>query len=90
MKARNLLYSLGLVAMGAIVGMLFAPATGRRSRALIRDKMVKAGHEVSEFAGKRAHHVTNRTKGYYHDALRLLRLTARRAEAEAEEKSRAA
>lgn len=32
---------------GLLLGMLLAPATGRRTRALIRDKAVKAGHGIT-------------------------------------------
>jgi len=90
MKGRTILYSLGTLLLGAIVGMLFAPASGRRSRALVRDKMVKAGHKVSEFSTSKARHVSNVAKGYYHDAAHLVSRVARRTAEKAEEEERAA
>ena len=33
---------------GVALGMLLAPTTGRRSRALLRDKVARAGHEIGD------------------------------------------
>jgi BON domain len=59
--------------VGVAIGLLLAPATGRRSRALLRDKAVKAGHEVSELGvaavgkagdlGRRATGLVHKAKG---------------------------
>ena len=59
----------GVVA-GVALGVLLAPASGRRSRALVRDKLVKAGHEagdLGEAAKKKAADLSHRAAGLAHD-----------------------
>ena len=48
---------------GAGLMYLLDPATGRRRRAMIRDKVVRAGHVVGKTAGQTARDWSNRLKG---------------------------
>ncbi|MBI2843270.1 MAG: YtxH domain-containing protein [Armatimonadetes bacterium] len=57
---------LGVVA-GAVAGLLLAPESGRRTRALIRDKGIKYSHDVADFADKKSRHMANKMKGYAHE-----------------------
>ena len=60
---------LGVVA-GVALGVLLAPASGRRSRALVRDKITKAGHEAGDLgvaARKKAADLSHRATGLAHD-----------------------
>ncbi len=82
---KRVLSALGLLAAGAALGMLFAPATGRRSRALVRDKLVHAGHRVSDYTTGKAHHLGNMAKGYYHVAAKAMHITREAAEEGAKE-----
>ncbi len=50
--------------VGAGVALLYAPATGRRTRSLIRDKAVKVGNDVSGFVGSKQRHLANKVEGY--------------------------
>lgn len=55
---------------GAVVALLLSPNSGRRNRALIKDKLNKATHEASdlkEAAVKKAEHLGNRASGLAHD-----------------------
>jgi len=55
---------------GVALGMLLAPASGRRSRALVRDKMTKASHEAGDLgsvAKQKASDLTHRAAGLAHD-----------------------
>lgn len=59
----------GVVA-GVALGVLLAPASGRRSRALVRDKLSKAGHEAGDLgvaAKKKAADISHRAAGLAHD-----------------------
>jgi gas vesicle protein len=51
-------------AIGAGAGMLYAPASGRATRAKIRDKAVGMGHDVAEFVDSKKTHLTNKMEGY--------------------------
>ncbi|HEX9109182.1 MAG TPA: BON domain-containing protein [Longimicrobiales bacterium] len=51
------------LAVGAGLMFLLDPGAGRRRRALIRDKVVRAGHEISDSSGEMRTRVRNRVKG---------------------------
>jgi gas vesicle protein len=72
MKSRSILFMLGGVAAGAIVGMLFAPQSGRKTRAAIKDKSVKFSHDVADVTGKKSRHIANKAKGYAHNVKGLV------------------
>jgi gas vesicle protein len=50
--------------VGAGVALLYAPATGRTTRAKIRDKATGMGHDVTEFVEGKKRHLTNKMEGY--------------------------
>lgn len=64
---RNIWYGLGGVLAGALAGLLLAPQSGRRTRALIRDKTIKYSHDLSDFTGKKSRHIANKARGYAHE-----------------------
>ena len=49
---------------GAGIGLLYAPATGARTRSLLRDKANKTVNDVTEFADKKRRHIANKMEGY--------------------------
>ncbi len=54
------------VLAGVILGILLAPTTGRRTRALVKDKLNKAGHEAGDLghsAKAKATDIANRAAG---------------------------
>lgn len=56
--------------IGVLAGIMLAPATGRRTRALLRDKVVKGGHQaqdLGETVAKRAQDLKNRADGAAHE-----------------------
>ena len=58
------------VAAGAVLALLLSPNSGRRNRALLKDKLNHAGHEagdLKEAALKKAEHLSNRASGLAHD-----------------------
>lgn len=50
--------------VGAGVALLYAPATGARTRSIIRDKATSLGNDVSDYAGKKSRHLANKMDGY--------------------------
>lgn len=57
------------VLLGVVVGILLAPASGRRNRALLRDKAVKGAHkaeDLGEAAARKARDLSNRAEGVAH------------------------
>lgn len=57
------------ILVGAIIGILMAPSSGRRNRALIRDKIAKGAHQaggLGEAASRKAHDLSNRVEGVAH------------------------
>ena len=57
------------ILVGAIIGILMAPSSGRRNRALLRDKIAKGAHQaggLSEAASRKAHDLSNRVEGVAH------------------------
>jgi gas vesicle protein len=69
---RSMVTLLGGAAVGAAVALLVAPSTGRRTRALIRDKAVKYRHDVSDFVDRKSRHLANKARGYAHKAQGLI------------------
>jgi gas vesicle protein len=58
----------GLLA-GAVLGVLLTPSSGRRNRALLRDKIAKGKHKaehLGEAATRKAHDLSNRADGLAH------------------------
>jgi len=66
-RPNKFLIALGGFAVGSLIGLLFAPQSGRRTRALIRDKGIKYSHDISEFTSKKTKHTANKLKGYAHE-----------------------
>ena len=57
------------ILIGAIIGILAAPSSGRRNRALLRDKIAKGANQASglgEAASRKAHDLSNRAEGVAH------------------------
>jgi osmotically-inducible protein OsmY len=54
--------------VGAGLVYFFDPDRGTRRRALIRDQVVHAGHEIEDASLKAARHVRNRAVGMAHEA----------------------
>jgi gas vesicle protein len=69
---RSMVTLLGGAAVGAAVALLVAPSTGRRTRALIRDKAVKYSHDVGDFMDRKSRHLANKARGYAHKAQRMI------------------
>ena len=64
MKEMNRLEGfIGGLALGAGLMFLLDPQAGRRRRALIRDKFVRGGHELSETSGQMQARLRNKMKG---------------------------
>ena len=59
---------LGGIGMGAALMYLFDPDSGRRRRALIRDKAVGLSHDIRRTIDKKTTHLSNRAQGLLHDA----------------------
>ncbi|HEX6308165.1 MAG TPA: BON domain-containing protein [Longimicrobiales bacterium] len=62
-------------AVGAGLTYLLDPDRGGRRRALVRDRLVHAGHEAEDLTRSTARHVRNRARGLAHEA--RARLTER-------------
>ena len=60
-----LMAALGGFALGALAMFIFDPQQGRRRRALARDKIVHAGHEISDRAAGTSKDLGNRAYGLY-------------------------
>jgi len=57
------------ILIGAIIGILAAPSSGRRNRALLRDKIAKGAHKAGDLGGaaaSKAHDLSNRVEGVAH------------------------
>jgi gas vesicle protein len=82
-RDRNkLLVGLGGIIIGAAVGLLLAPQSGRRTRSLLKDKSVKYSHDVADFTDKKSRHFANKVRGYIHEMKGAM---SGRVEAEKEE-----
>ncbi|MDO8683824.1 MAG: YtxH domain-containing protein [Armatimonadota bacterium] len=64
-------FIIGLAAGGA-AGLLFAPQSGRATRATIKDKSVKYSKDVSGYTSGKARHLANKAKGYAHEVKEVL------------------
>jgi len=64
--ARRSMMILGGAAVGGVVGLLFAPATGARSRALLRDKLLHYRKLMSRRADSKSRHLKNWAQGMEH------------------------
>jgi len=63
-KMRGFLFGMCL---GAIAGVLYAPATGNRTRSLLRDKYTKYSNDIPEFIDQKSRDLSNRMEGVKHD-----------------------
>lgn len=57
------------ILVGAVIGILMAPSSGRRNRALLRDKIAKGAHIAGDLGGAasgKAHDLSNRVEGVAH------------------------
>ena len=56
------------MALGAGLAYLLDPDRGTRRRALLRDRLVHAGHELEDATRSNVRHVRNRARGLAHEA----------------------
>lgn len=54
---------LGALGVGALCMYFFDPVSGRRRRALFRDQLVHAKHEISDYAEGKSKDLRNRAQG---------------------------
>ncbi len=54
---------IGGLALGAGVMFLLDPQVGRRRRALVRDRIVRSGHDLSDTSGEMQARIRNKVKG---------------------------
>jgi hypothetical protein len=59
---------LGAFGIGALLMYFFDPVSGNRRRALLRDQLVHAQHEVGDFAEGTAKDLRNRAQGVVAEA----------------------
>jgi hypothetical protein len=59
---------LGAFAIGALATYFFDPVEGRRRRALLRDKLAHARHEIEDYAEGTAKDLRNRAQGFVAEA----------------------
>ncbi len=60
---------------GVIIGIMLAPSSGRRSRALVRDKMNRGAHmagDLGDAASRKARDLSNRAEGVAHTVTKRL------------------
>jgi len=70
-------------ALGALAMFILDPDQGRRRRALVRDKMVHYGNEVSDLASGASKDLRNRAKGVAAETRGLVREAVASNEGEA-------
>jgi gas vesicle protein len=63
---KYLLSAIGGAAIGAGAALLFAPRSGRATRAAIRDKSTRYSHEIRDFAKGKSKYIKNRVQGMKH------------------------
>lgn len=54
---------LGILGVGALAMYYFDPVSGRRRRALLRDQLVHARHEIGDYAEGKSKDLRNRAQG---------------------------
>jgi hypothetical protein len=59
---------LGAFGMGALAMYFFDPVSGRRRRALLRDQVVRAQHDITDYAEGTAKDLRNRAYGLVAEA----------------------
>jgi hypothetical protein len=59
---------LGALAVGALAVYFFDPVSGKRRRALLRDQLVHARHEIGDYAEGTAKDLRNRARGLVAEA----------------------
>ena len=59
---------LGAFGIGALAMYFFDPVSGRRRRALLRDQLVHAQHEITDYAEDTAKDLRNRAYGLVAEA----------------------
>jgi hypothetical protein len=59
---------LGAFAIGALALYFFDPVSGRRRRALLRDQLVHARHQIGDYAEGTAKDLRNRAQGVVAEA----------------------
>jgi gas vesicle protein len=73
---------LGALAIGALASYYFDPVSGRRRRALLRDKLVHTRHELGDYAEGTAKDLRNRAQGLVAEARGMVeRRTSQRRQA---------
>ena len=72
--------------VGAGLGILYAPASGRATRAKIRDKAVGMSHDVTDFVDSKKQHLANKVEGYKAKARKALDSVQEMVAAEADER----
>src|SRR5207302_8225927 len=50
--------------IGAGVALLYAPATGQRTRSMIKDKATSLKNDIEDFAESKGRHLSNKMQGY--------------------------
>jgi hypothetical protein len=55
--------------LGALAMFVYDPVSGRRRRALARDKVTAAASDLADAASGKAHDLQNRAKGLAHEAV---------------------
>jgi gas vesicle protein len=69
----------GLI-LGAVAGVMYAPATGNRTRSLVRDKVTRYRNDTADFLDRKSRDLSNRMQGVRHkaaDAMETVRERAR-------------
>lgn len=84
MRFRDFLFGM---LVGAAAGILFAPESGRRSRALIKDKTVKYSHDATDYVDRKSRHLANKAKGYGHEMKDAYKRMTGRVKEEIEEET---
>lgn len=69
---KTIIALLGGAAVGAGAAILFAPQSGRATRAFLRDKATKYTHDATDFVDSKSRHLKNKMKGYRHEAQNMM------------------